>query len=69
MRKIYAATDNNGELCVLTTSKRYAKVSADSHYKDESQFIIFPEDYLNDTPVVNGKGMEIGILEDFLELD
>lgn len=65
---VYSAVDNNSDLICLTTDKQYAKKTSDSHFKD-----VYPIDILldfpSDTPVCNGKGIDIGTLQDFIDKD
>lgn len=61
---VYSAVDNNGNLVCLTTDKQFAAKMSDSHFKDIHPIDIF-EDFPPDAPVCNGKGEEIGTLQDF----
>lgn len=63
---VYQALDNNGELYLLSTSKKYAKASADSHQKGVATKPFQPgellEFYPAHTQVYDGKGRNIGTL-------
>lgn len=63
---IYSAVDNNGDLICLTTDKQFAIKMSDGHFKDAQPIDIF-DDFSPDTPVCNGKGRDIGTLQDFVD--
>lgn len=64
MKNIYEAIDNNGDLIILTTSKKVAISTADDHFKDTAGLPILGDEHPEDTPVEDGNGKFIGRLAD-----